>query len=166
MTPQEMMLAWLNDAYSMEQGIVQVLERQVTSAADHPQVQAGLEKHLAETRQHAELVQECITRLGGSTSAVKTGMAAIGGAMQGMTAKLAQDELLKNALQDYGTEHFEIACYTSLREAARALGDTQTAQVAERILADEMKMAQQLLELIPTLTTEMLVTQGEPAAVR
>jgi len=60
-----MLIAWLNDAYGMEVGIVEVLERQAASAADHPQIQAGLEKHLEETRQHAELVKGCVERLGG-----------------------------------------------------------------------------------------------------
>jgi len=166
MTQRDLVIAWLNDAYGMELGIVEVLERHAASAASHPHIQDGLEQHLEQTRQHAELVKGCVERLGGETSAVKSGMASLGGAMQGMMAKLASDELIKNALQDYGTEHFEIACYTSLRTAATAIGDDQTAQVADRILQDEVMMAEQLLKLIPSITNEMMVTQGETAAAR
>ena len=166
MTQRELLLAWLNDAYGMELGIAEVLERHAASAADHPHLQAGLLQHLEQTRQHAELVKGCVERLGGETSAVKSGMATLGGAMQGMMAKLASDELIKDALQDYGTEHFEIACYTSLRTAATAIGDEQTAQVADRILQDEVMMAEQLLKLIPSITNEMMVTQETSAAAR
>ncbi len=166
MTQRELLLAWLNDAYGMELGISEVLERHAASAADHPHVQAGLLQHLEQTRQHAELVKGCVERLGGETSALKSGMATLGGAMQGMMAKLASDELIKDALQDYGTEHFEIACYTSLRTAATAIGDEQTAQVADRILQHEVMMAEQLLKLIPSITNEMMVMQEASAAAR
>jgi ferritin-like metal-binding protein YciE len=166
MTQRDLLITWLNDAYGMEVGIAEVLERHAASAADHPHIQAGLQQHLEQTRQHAELVKGCVERLGGETSGVKSGIASLGGAMQGMMAKLASDELIKNALQDYGTEHFEIACYTSLRTAATAIGDQETAQVAERILQDEMRMAEQLLKLIPSITNEMMVTQTEAASAR
>ena len=79
--------------------------------------------------------------MGGETSGVKSGMASVMGAVQGMTTKLAKDELIKNTLHDYGTEHFEIACYTSLIAAAENLGDQETARVRREILRDEQAMA-------------------------
>jgi ferritin-like metal-binding protein YciE len=160
MTHHDLIIGWLNDAHAMELGIVQVLERHAASAADYPQVQAGIQKHLEQTRQHAELVKGCVERLGGDTSAMKSGMASVMGAIQGMTTMVAEDDVLKNALHDYGTEHFEIACYTSLRAAAEANADRQTAQVAEQILRDEQMMADQLLQLIPTLTNDMLAKEA------
>lgn len=166
MKQQDLLITWLKDAYGMELGIVEVLERHAASAKDHPHVRVGLKQHLEQTRQHAELVKGCVERLGGETSAVKSGMATLGGAMQGMMAKLASDELIKNALQDYGTEHFEIACYTSLRTAATAIGDDETVRVVERILQDEVMAAEQLMKLIPLITNEMMVTQGESVAAR
>ncbi len=164
MTHHELVVAWLNDAHSMELGIAQVLERHAAAAADHPQIQAGLQKHLEETRQHAELVKGCVERLGGETSAMKSGMASVMGAVQGMTTKVASDELLKNALHDYGTEHFEIACYTSLIAAAEATGDRETAQVAQQILRQEQMMADSLARQIPVITSEMLALHASTAA--
>jgi len=164
MTHHDLIIGWLNDAHAMELGIAQVLERHAASAADHPQIQAGLEKHLGETRRHADLVKGCVERLGGDTSAVKSGMASVMGAMQGMTTKIAADELLKNALHDYGTEHFEIACYTSLIAAAEATSDRETERVARQILREEEAMAASLAQQIPMITSEMMAREATAAS--
>ncbi len=156
MAHKELVIAWLNDAHAMELGIAQVLERHAEEAKDHPQMQAGLQRHLEQTRRHAELVKGCVERMGGETSGVKTGMASVMGAVQGMTTKLAKDELIKNTLHDYGTEHFEIACYTSLIAAAENLGDDETARICLEILRDDQAMADFLFQQIPPTTIEML----------
>ena len=156
MAHKELVIAWLNDAHAMELGIAQVLERHVEEAKDHPQMQTGLQRHLEQTRRHAELVKGCVERMGGETSGIKSGMASVMGAVQGMTTKLAKDELIKNALHDYGTEHFEIACYTSLIAAAENLGDQETVRVCQEILRDDQAMADFLFQQIPLVTIEML----------
>ena len=156
MADRDRVLAWLNDAYAMELSIAQVLENHAKDAAGHPQMQAGLQRHLEQTRRHAELVKGCVERMGGETSGVKSGMASVMGAVQGMSTKLAKDELVKNALHDYGTEHFEIACYTSLIAAAENLGDQETARVCREILRDDQAMADFLFQQIAPVTIEML----------
>ena len=156
MAHKELVIAWLNDAHAMELGIAQVLERHVAEAKDHPHMHAGLQRHLEQTRRHAELVKGCVERMGGETSGVKSGMASVMGAVQGMSTKLAKDELVKNTLHDYGTEHFEIACYTSLIAAAENLGDQETARVCREILRDDQAMADFLFQQIPPTTIEML----------
>ena len=156
MAHKELMVAWLNDAHAMEQGIAEVLERHAASAKDHPQMQARMQQHFEETVRHAELVKGCLQRIGEEPSAVKTGMASVMGAVQGMSMKVAQDELIKNTLHDYGTEHFEIACYTSLMAAAQELGDQETVQVCQQILQEEQAMAEFLFQQIPPVTIEML----------
>jgi ferritin-like metal-binding protein YciE len=153
---KELIVAWLNDAHAMEQGIAEVLERHAADAKDHPQMQARLQQHLDETRRHADLVRGCLEQLGESPSGIKTGMASVMGAVQGMSTKMAQDTLIKNMLHDYGTEHFEIACYTSLIAAAQDLGDQQMASVCQQIVREEQAMADFLFQQIPATTVEML----------
>src|SRR5687768_9244506 len=140
----------------MELGIAQVLERHAEDAKDHPRMHAGLQRHLEQTRRHAELVKSCVERMGGETSGIKSGMASVMGAVQGMTTKLAKDELIKNTLHDYGTEHFEIACYTSLIAAAENLGDQETVRVWQEILPGDQAMADFLFQQVPAATIEML----------
>src|SRR4051812_16124361 len=148
MAHKELVIAWLNDAHAMELAIAQVLERHAEEAKDHPQMHTALQRHLEQTRRHADLAKGCVERLGGETSGVKTGMASVMGAVQGMTTKLAKDDLIKNILHDYGTEHFEIACYTSLMAAAENLGDLETTRVCGDILRDEQAMANFLFQQI------------------
>lgn len=138
---KETLLSWLNDAYSMEKGQIQVLENHVKDAQDHPEVHRKLAEHLEQTRRHADMVEQCVARLGGSTSSVKTAMGTVAGFFQGRSTGAAPDELVKNALSDYAAEHFEIACYRALIAGARAVGVAEIAQVCEQILRDEEDMA-------------------------
>ncbi len=156
MADRERVIAWLNDAHAMELSIAQVLENHARDAKDRPQLQARLQEHLEQTRRHADLVKGCVERLGGSVSGVKTGLATMMGTVQGMATALAKDDLVKNALHDYGTEHFEIACYTSLIAAAENLGDQETVRVCQEILRDDQAMAEFLFQQIPPTTIEML----------
>ena len=156
MANKELIVAWLNDAHAMELGIAEVLERHAADAKDHPQMHSRLQQHLEETRRHADLVKGCLERLGEQPSGVKSGMASVMGAVQGMTTKMAQDTLIKNTLHDYGTEHFEMACYTSLMAAAQDLGDQEMASACQQILREEQAMADFLFQQIPSTTVEML----------
>lgn len=165
MAHQETLINWLNDAHGLETNLVQVLESHVQAAKNHPQVQSRLQQHLDETRRHAEMVKGCIERLGGNVSGVKTGISSVMGAVQGVSTAIAKDELVKNTLADYASEHFEIACYTSLITGARAIGDEDTARVCETILRDEEQMAHWLHQQIPVITQEYLGEQARAHGV-
>lgn len=160
--PRETLIGWLNDAYSMEKGLVQVLENHANDVKDRPDLYQKIAQHLEQTRMHAERVRECVERLGGSTSSVKTAMGAISGFFQGRSTGAAPDELVKNALSDYAAEHFEIASYRALITAARALGENEVARICEDILRDEEDMARWLEAQLPKAVTEYL---GQTATV-
>ncbi|HEV2127198.1 MAG TPA: DUF892 family protein, partial [Thermomicrobiales bacterium] len=109
MATNEMLVAWMNDAHALEKGIVETLETQVEAASDHPEVKRGIEEHLEATKTHVRLVEECLETLGEKPSTVKEGMATITSKAQGMMMGGAKDKLVKSALNDYSTEHMEIA---------------------------------------------------------
>jgi ferritin-like metal-binding protein YciE len=153
---KETLLSWLNDAYSMEKGQVQVLENHVKDAEGHPDVHNKLAQHLELTRRHADLVEQCIARLGGSTSSIKTAMGTVAGFFHGRSTGAAPDEMVKNALSDYAAEHFEIACYRALITGARAIGATEVVQVCEQILRDEEDMARWLESRLPMTVQQYL----------
>jgi ferritin-like metal-binding protein YciE len=159
MAHTEMVIAWLNDAYGMEQSITHVLENHAKDAKDHPQLQSGIQQHLEATKRHADLVKQQIERLGGSTSTVKTAMSHVMGMGQSVSTGMAKDELVKNALTDYATEHMEIASYRALQTAAMDLGDQDLARTCETIMADEMAMAQFLEQNLPTVVSMTLQQQ-------
>ena len=164
MADRERVIAWLNDAHAMERSIAQVLKNHAGDAKDRPQIQARNQQHLDESNRHAELVAGCIRRLGGGVSALKTGVATMMGTVQGMTTGLFRDELVKNALHDYGTEHFEMACYRALIAVAQEVGDQETAAVCQQIIADEEAMAAWLNEQLPGVVVETLRAPAVPMA--
>lgn len=149
MTRKEVLISWLNDAYGMENALVQVLDSQVGDAENHPQVQAKIQEHLRQTKRHADLVKGCIERLGGSTSSVKSGMASLFGKVQGMATSPAQDTLVKDGISDFAAENFEIASYKALMAAAGEMGDEETVLTCRQILQDEEAMANWLEKNLP-----------------
>jgi len=161
MAHQDFVTKWLNDAYSMENALIQVLENHAKDAEDHPQVQSGIQEHIQTTRRHAERVEECIQRLGGDTSTLKSGIAKISGTLQGMSTGVAEDELVKNAIADYAAEQFEIASYRALIAAAEELGDQETVRICQENLREDEAMAQWLEQQLPTITQGFLRSKAE-----
>jgi ferritin-like metal-binding protein YciE len=160
---KELVLAWLKDAYAMETALVPILENHAKDAKQHPHVAERDRQHADETRRHAEMVKECIERLGDSPSAVKTGMGSLIGNMQSVATGMFQDELVKNFLSDYAAEHFEIAAYRALVAGAREIGDEQTAMTCERILREEEAMAAFLEQHLGDVAREAVRTRREAA---
>jgi ferritin-like metal-binding protein YciE len=162
--PRETLISWLNDAYSLERSLVEVLENHAKDARDsnHPEAARRITQHLEETKMHAERVKDCVERLGGSTSSVKTAMGKVTGFFQGLSTGAAPDEMVKNGLSDYAAEHFEIASYRALIAAATALGETGVASICQDILRDEENMAKWLESQLPMMVQEYL---GAPAGV-
>src|SRR5690349_19179975 len=107
-------ISWLQDALVMEQTLVKVLEERVAASSDFPAVQRLDQKHLEETRQHAAGIERCLERLGSGPSATKGMMSSLMSAVEKPAKALMKHEIIKNCLQDYGAECFEVASYTSL----------------------------------------------------
>lgn len=134
---KKVLIAWLNDAYSMEKGLVPVLENHAKDAKNHPQVQSRIQQHIEATKRHADLVKGRIEALGGDVSNVKAGVGSLMGSLQSVTTGAFKDELVKNALSDFASENFEIASYKALITAAQEVGDQETVRVCQEILHDE-----------------------------
>ena len=153
---KDTLVTWLKDAYAMEQGIVESLERQVGQMDDMPDAQAKVREHLELTKTHAERVKDCVERLGDSVSHVKSGIANVLGSIQGLSTAAANDKMLKNAMANYAIEYFEIAAYIANSAAARELGYEDIAEVCDTIMSEEQDMADWLEEQLPTFTRQEL----------
>lgn len=149
MNSREQLVDWLNDAYSMEKSLEETLERHAKDAESDAEFHARITRHIKETREQAETVKGCIESLGGSVSKVKSALAGMMGAAQGMANRPAGDTMVKNTISDYAAEHFEIASYRALIESARALGEEQIALKLTSILHQEEDMARFLEEKLP-----------------
>lgn len=153
---KELLVTWLNDAYATEKALIPVLENHAKDARDYPEIQSRIQRHIDETRRHADIVQGCIEHLGEDVSRVKGGWGTLLGSLKSISTGMFQDELIKNALSDYAAECFEIACYKSLIAAARHYGDNEVAQACEEILHEEEAMAQWLEDYLPQITEDVM----------
>jgi ferritin-like metal-binding protein YciE len=154
MTRADLVMAWLNNAYSMETGLVHTLQSHAKDAEAFPQIQARIQQHVEETHRHAHMIKDCIERRGGSPSTLKSGMATVAGKAQGVAMRPAQDRVVKNTLADSSAEQLEISSYRALMAAAHDLGDQETVAICQQILQDEEDMAHFLDENLATLVTE------------
>ncbi len=153
---------YLNEAHASEVGLVRVLQSQI-AMTPRGSYRTGLEKHLRETRTHAERLEARIGELGQGNNPLQAG---IGLAETVIAQALAlsktpldllrgsggEEKVLKNAKDACATEALEIATYTSLERLARTVGDEDTAKLAASIRADEERMLARLLEELPKLT--------------
>jgi ferritin-like metal-binding protein YciE len=161
MAHKDFVIKWLNDAYAMENSLIQVLENQADDAEDHPEVHNRIQEHIETTRRHADRVEECIQRLGSDTSTLKTSTAKVAGTLQGMSTGAAEDVLVKNALAGYAGEQFEVASYRALIAAAEEIDDQETVRACQENLREDEEMARWLEQQLPTITQEFLHTKAE-----
>lgn len=161
-TPQENLLDWLRDAHAMEQQAEKMLKAQSERLQNYPQLKARIDEHIEETLGQQQLIDECLTRLGGSASTLKD----VGGKLmafgQAVGGSLMSDEVIKGAMAGYVFENMEVASYTVLIAAAKAAGDAETQAACEKILPQEVAMAQWLLEHLPELTQAFLQRSEAP----
>jgi ferritin-like metal-binding protein YciE len=112
-------------------------------------VQQKIQRHLDETKQHRQRMEQCLNAYGKKPSAIKgAGTSVLGGLMGAMSGGRT-DTLAKNARDEYVTEHMEIAAYEMLITTATAAGDQQTVQACEANLRDEIRMAKLLEQHMP-----------------
>jgi ferritin-like metal-binding protein YciE len=173
-TSDQKVMQYLNEAHATELALVRVLQSQI-AMAPRGSYREGLERHLDETRNHAERVGTRLDELGQHgnplTAAVGVVETVIGQALALGKAPLdlmrgsgGEEKVLKNAKDACATEALEIATYTALERLARSVADDRTARLAESIRADEERMLARLLREIPQLTEAVVGAdvRGEP----
>ena len=142
-TLQGQIIKYLTDVHSLEANALDQLKSGAKSSAD-PQLTAALNAHLAQTEEHERLVRARLGALGESPSTVKDLAQRGWAAMAGLAANASPDTTGKIAITAYMFEHLEIASYRCLRAVAEQAGDTETAQLAGRIIGEEQAAADTL----------------------
>ncbi|EOC3084184.1 ferritin-like domain-containing protein, partial [Cronobacter dublinensis] len=121
-----------------------------------------IEQHIEETRHQLQLIDSVIERNNVSSSVVKDTMSKMTAMGQAVGGMFASDEVVKGAISGYVFEQFEIACYTSLIAAAKAVGDEQGVVVFQQILEQEIAMAEWCLNHLPDVTQQFLNRSAAP----
>lgn len=165
-TSTQKVVQYLNEAHASEVGLTRVLQSQIAMTPSGT-YRTGLEKHLEETRGHAERVERRLGELEQANNPLQVGIG-IAESLLAQTLALwktpldlmrgssGEEKVFKNAKDAAATEALEIATYTGLERVARAVGDEKTAKLAGSIRADEERMLERLLREIPKLANAVV----------
>ena len=140
---QSELVGYLTDAHSIEAQALQLLEAG-PAMAGLQELAEVFRDHLDETREQQRLVEQRLRTLGESPSRFQNIGMRLGGANLGALFAAQPDTPAKLAGFAFAFEHLEIAAYELLRRVAQRAGDQETAEVAERIAAEERAAADRI----------------------
>lgn len=161
-TPQDLFVHELSDMHSAEQIIVQMLE-EAQGLVQNQQLKEGLRLHTEQSRQQAQRIQQILQQMGAQPHSV------VCHAVEGLHQELQEaqqanpsPEVLEGLVVGGAakTEHYEIAGYTGLIEKARAMGQSEAAQLLQQSLQEEQQMLQQVEQISQQLTRQMAAMGG------
>jgi len=146
----------LKDLYSAESQLVKALPK-MAKAATNPELKAGFEEHLDQTKEHVERLKEIgsLLELGLTGHTCK--------AMEGLIKEGAEliSEDAEPAVRDAGligaaqrVEHYEIAGYGTARALAQQLGHDEAVELLSETLEEEKETDAKLTELALTAVNE------------
>jgi len=138
---KELLVEQLKDILHAEGQLTSALPK-MAEAAHHPKLKEAFEKHLVQTQGHVERLQQVFAMLG-EEAKPKPCKAMMGLIEEGKEtieeaadkAPLAADLALIAAAQR--VEHYEIACYGTVRALARQLGQIDAARLLTHTLGEE-----------------------------
>ena len=155
---QEQLRKYLADAHALEEQAIALLERGPKLAGSE-RVAAVYADHLAETRDHAELVAARLSALGGDPSSLKDAALRLGALNWSAFFRAHPDTPGKLAAFAFAFEHLEMGGYEQLRVVAEKAEDADTVSLAERILEDERTAAQRIEGVFDEAAAASLVAQ-------
>jgi ferritin-like metal-binding protein YciE len=148
-TLNDALLHELRDIYSAEKQLTKALPK-MAKGASNPDLVAGFEKHLEETKEHVNRLERIFEEMDASSHGDKCkGMAGLiteGGKLlkeEGDPATI--DALLITAAQR--VEHYEIAAYGSAIAFAELLGLDSIAKILKQTLSEEAATDKKLTQL-------------------
>src|SRR3954453_16253136 len=134
---------YLRDAHALEAQALQLLETG-PKIAEFDELASVFAEPLEPTRDHQRLIDELLDERGAGPSRFQAAGMRIGALNLGTFFKAQPDTPDKLAGFAYAFEALEVGAYELLSRTARRAGDEQTAQVAERILANEQATAERV----------------------
>ncbi len=146
---QELLADQLKDLYSAENQIIKALPKMAKAAAN-PQLRAAFERHLEETRGHAQrleqIAEEMDITLRGKKCKGAEGLIEEG---KELMEEDFEDDVLDAGLIGAAqkVEHYEIASYGTARTHANTLGLKKVAKLLQQTLDEEAATDKKLTQL-------------------
>jgi ferritin-like metal-binding protein YciE len=155
-TPRELFLHELGDMLYVEEKLEQEVLPTLMQQVRDTKLRQGFEKHLQQTRQHVENVEEAFERLGEQPRSEECigfeGLKREHQQLAGQTSAELVD--LVAAGSAARTEHYEIVAYEGLITKARALGEREVVDLLEKNLKDDKETARQVESIAKELSKE------------
>ncbi len=152
----ELLLTGMRNQHAVENQAISLLSRQVERLENYPEMAARMRQHIDESRMQAQRLEELLTGLGSSHSALKDVGLSLTGNMAALMHTVAPDEVVKNSFANYAFEHFEIAAYKSLLTLSDATGQTSGKTALEQSLSEEVAMAEWINQHLADTTLRYL----------
>jgi ferritin-like metal-binding protein YciE len=150
---------YLEDAHALEAQAIQLLSKG-PELAGTSELADAYEEHLAQSREHEQLVDTRLTSYDASPSRLKDAALRLGALNWGMFFGAQPDTPAKLAAFSYAFEHLEIAAYELLRRVAGRAGDDQTQAMADTILGEERAAADKIHRAFESALDASLEAQG------
>ena len=154
---RELFINELQDLYSAENMILKALPKMV-DAATNPELKAGFNEHLAQTRGHVQRLDQIFDQLGDIDREDKKckGMEGIIKENKELLGEDAEPEVLDAGMiaGAQKVEHYEIASYGTVRTYAQVLGRNDWAQLLEATLNEEKATDAKLNQLAGRINLE------------
>ncbi|SFP83264.1 ferritin-like domain-containing protein [Sphingomonas rubra] len=151
-TIRDLFITGAKNLHAVEKQALSIMTPQVKRIEHYPEVADQLHRHIAETEQQIQRLDDILAEFDTGGSALKDAGLSLSGSMAAIVHSVAGDEILKNSFANYAFEHFEIAGYKSLLTLAEDGTFSKATSLLQQSLAEEQRMAQWLDEALPTIT--------------
>jgi ferritin-like metal-binding protein YciE len=156
----ELLPKYLADAHAIEEQAIELLEKAPALVEDEALAAIFLD-HLAETRDHEELVESRIEAVGGDgPNRLQDALLRLGALNWGMFFQSHPDTPGKLTAFAYAFEHLEIGGYELLKRVASRAGDAETVAAVETILTQERGAAERIAGGFDSAVTASLRALG------
>jgi ferritin-like metal-binding protein YciE len=152
----------LQDLYSAETQLVEALPK-MAEAASSPDLKAGFQEHLEQTRAHVRRLEKIFGVLGESAEGEKCK------GMEGLIkegSEMIHEDVVPEE-KDAGliaaaqrVEHYEIAGYGTVATYAELLGDEQAQELLQATLDEEKETDEKLTELSESINIDAAETMS------
>jgi ferritin-like metal-binding protein YciE len=153
----DLLIEQLRDIYNAEGQLTKALPK-MAKAATNPELRSAFEKHLAQTEEHVNRLDQVFASLGetakGKTCQAMKGLVEEGSeAIKEKAEANVKDAALIAAAQR--VEHYEIAAYGTVRTYAQQLGHKEAAALLDKTLQEEGDTDKLLTKIAETHVNKM-----------
>jgi ferritin-like metal-binding protein YciE len=149
---KDKIIRYLEDTYAAEQGGLKALNTMLEEATD-PELKSAISEHIQVSESQAERLKARIEALGGKASGGKSvvdSIIAVGSHFANIFHD-KEDKQTQDVVKAASLEEFEVGAYNALKAYAGAVGDHETAQLADSIMNEEMLARERLARLVPKI---------------